>query len=26
MDLPAALLGELQCAANDLTPGRIHQP
>jgi DNA-binding IclR family transcriptional regulator len=26
LDLPAALLGELQCAANDLTPGRIHQP
>ena len=26
LDLPAPLLGELQCAANDLTPGRTHQP
>lgn len=26
LDMPAALLGELQCAANDLTPGGTHQP
>jgi DNA-binding IclR family transcriptional regulator len=26
LDMPAGLLGELQCAANDLTPGGTHQP
>jgi DNA-binding IclR family transcriptional regulator len=26
LDMPAGLLGELQCAANDLTSGRNHQP
>jgi DNA-binding IclR family transcriptional regulator len=26
LDMPAALLGELQCAANDITSGLSHQP
>jgi DNA-binding IclR family transcriptional regulator len=26
LDMPPGLLGELQCAANDLTSGRNHQP
>jgi hypothetical protein len=26
LDMPAGLLGELQCAAIDLTSGRNHQP